>query len=394
MNQTTLSVPRASSANPSTPSSPKEPNDLEAIKERFELAAIGASVGIWDWIDVKHEDEYWTPKFFQLLGYEDREIRPSLSQFKALLHPDDWAHTFKVLEDHFQNNAPFDVEYRLKHKSGEYRWFRGCGYASRDTEGNPVRMVGSIQDIHDQKTYEAELETLVAQLKQSNNDLERFAYVASHDLQEPLRVISSYVQLLNKRYSDKLGDGAKEFFGFIVDGCKRMQQLINDLLDFSRVGQQTLEKETVNLTDIMKQIERQVATAIDSSAAIVTYRNLPHIYANRSLLIRLLQNLLNNSLKYRAPQRVPNIKISAVEKASAWEISIKDNGIGIEAQYYDRIFIIFQRLHTVDEYSGTGVGLAICQRIVLSQGGNIWVDSTPGEGSTFTFSLPKPNIDD
>ncbi len=381
------------SPSPIVPEHFLSPNDLETAKERFELAAMGASVGIWDWMNVDKEEEYWTPKFFQLLGYEDQEIRPTLSQFKALLHPDDWAHTFKALEAHFNNKTPFDVEYRLKHKSGEYRWFRGCGYASRNSEGTPQRMVGSIQDIHEQKSYEAELETLVARLKQSNNDLERFAYVASHDLQEPLRVISSYVQLINKRYHDKLGDGAKEFFGFIVDGCKRMQQLINDLLDFSRVAQHELTKEHLDLNTLMKQVERHVAKKMESTAAIVTYKDLPHVYGNRSLIVRLLQNLLNNSLKYCAPNKTPNIKIISTEKNSCWEISVEDNGIGIEDQYFERIFVIFQRLHTMDKYSGTGVGLAICQRIIHSHGGNIWVKSELGNGSTFTFSLPKENQD-
>ncbi|MFL0805383.1 MAG: PAS domain-containing protein [Agarilytica sp.] len=359
------------------------------MKTRFELAFAGASVGVWDWLDLNKDEAYWSPKFFQLLGYEDQEITPSKQAFKHLLHPEDRPRAKQALDQHLQDNRPFDIEYRLKTKQGEYRWFRGCGSTSLEENNQTRRMVGTLQDIHTQKLHEDELETLVVKLKQSNNDLERFAHVASHDLQEPLRVISSYVQLINKRYNDKLGDGAKEFFGFIVDGCKRMQQLINDLLDFSRVVQNDLVTSRVDLKDTMKHVERNLAKKMESSAAIITHKDLPSVIANRSLLERLLQNLINNSLKYQDTSTPPVIEITTKEEDHEWVISVKDNGIGIDEKYFDKIFIIFQRLHTVDEYSGTGVGLAICQRIVHAHGGRVWVESILGEGTTFSFTLPK-----
>ncbi len=366
-----------------------EERSFTQMKTRFELAFEGASVGVWDWLDTDKDEEYWSPKLFQLLGYEDQEITPSKRTFKNLLHPEDRQRAKEALNQHLQNNIPFDIEYRLTTKQGEYRWFRACGKASQEENSQTTRMVGTLQDIHTQKLHEDELETLVVKLKQSNNDLERFAHVASHDLQEPLRVISSYVQLINKRYNDKLGDGAKEFFGFIVDGCKRMQQLINDLLDFSRVVQNDLVTSNVDLKETMKHVERNLAKKMESSAAILTHKDLPIVIANRSLLERLLQNLVNNSLKYQDTSTPPMIEVNAKEDDHEWVISVKDNGIGIDEKYFDKIFIIFQRLHTVDEYSGTGVGLAICQRIVHAHGGRVWVESTLGEGTTFNFTLPK-----
>ncbi len=363
--------------------------EYEQMKTRFELAFAGANVGVWDWLDIDKDEEYWSPKLFQLLGYEDQEITPSNRTFKSLMHPEDKPRAKQALDQHLRDSSPFNIEYRLKTKQGEYRWFLACGNASPDANSQTTRMVGTLQDIHTQKLHEDELETLVLKLKQSNNDLERFAHVASHDLQEPLRVISSYVQLINKRYNEKLGDGAKEFFGFIVDGCKRMQQLINDLLDFSRVVQNDLITDTVDLKDTMKHVERNLAKKMESSAAIVTHKDLPPVIANRSLLERLLQNLINNSLKYHDTSTPPLIEVTSKEGDHEWVISVKDNGIGIDEKYFDKIFIIFQRLHTVDEYSGTGVGLAICQRIVHAHGGKIWVESALNEGTTFSFTLPK-----
>ncbi len=363
--------------------------NIKAMQARFELAAEGASVGIWDWVDVEKSEEIWTPKFYELLGYAPNEITASLENFRAFLHPGDQAHTFAAVNRHFEENTPFDVEYRLKTKSGEYKWFRGTGIASRDESGKPQRMVGSIQDIHSSKLYEDELERTIIKLKQSNDDLERFAYVASHDLQEPLRVVTSYVQLLTRRYRDRLDKNAADFCDYIVDGCSRMQKLINDLLEFSRVGRDKLEKQKVDLQEIVESVKQSLARQIDLCAAIVSYENLPVVRANSAQIERLMQNLVSNSLKYKRESVPPEILISGTEKADRWEISVKDNGIGIEKKYFDRIFVIFQRLHGIGEYSGTGVGLAVCKRIVGTHGGDIWLESAPGEGSTFTFSLPK-----
>jgi len=363
---------------------------LQNERERFELAAVGASVGIWEWLDVNGSEEYWSSKFYELLGYQDQEINASIENFRALLHPDDQARTFAAVQKHFDDNVPFDIEYRLKTKCGSYRWFRGSGIASRDAHGMPKRMVGSIQDVHDKKVYQEELEDTIAKLKQSNSDLERFAYVASHDLQEPVRVVASYAQLLERRYHDRLDDGARDFITFISDGCKRMQNLINDLLAFSRINMGEMEVESVDLNLVLDQVQRMLARQIDNSAAIVeTPENLPSVQGCRVQLERLIQNLISNSLKYKREGVPPYVKVSVEKKKAHWHFSIEDNGIGIEEKFYDKIFVIFQRLHGVGQYSGTGVGLAVCKRIVDNHCGEIWLRSVPGSGSVFTFSLPR-----
>ena len=363
--------------------------NYRTARERFELAAKGASVGIWDWIDVNHNEEFWTTKFYELLGYEDKEIQASLENFAAMLHPDDKTLTFDAVNQHFEQMAPFDVEYRLKTKSGAYRWFKGTGFASRDENHAPKRMVGTIQDIHDKKLYQHQLESTIAKLKQSNEDLERFAYVASHDLQEPLRIVSSYAQLITKRYKGKLDPGADEFFGYIVDGCRRMQALINDLLEFSRLSNDKLTKESVDLNHLLESCKLSLGQSINESSAIIDATHLPTVVANRAQLHQLLQNLICNGIKYAKQGCVPKISISSIEVKDFLRISVRDNGIGMETKHLTKIFEIFQRLHAINEYSGTGIGLAICKRIVVIHGGEIWVESKVGKGSTFHFTLPR-----
>ncbi len=358
-------------------------------KERFELAAKGASVGIWDWLDVTKNEEFWTSKFYELLGYEDQEIEASLENFSAMLHPEDQERTFSIVKKHLENMEPFDLEYRLKTKSGNYRWFRGNGYASRHNNDSPRRMVGTIQDIHEEKVRQIVLLDTIEKLKQSNQDLERFAYVASHDLQEPLRIISSYVQLIDKRYRNKLDSGADEFLEYIVDGCKRMQSLINDLLAFSRLKEDKLNKTEINLNELINTCNLSLGQLINETAAIIEHDDLPTVVGNPSQLLQLFQNLIGNSIKYAKKDQIPKIHLKGESTYSHWKISIRDNGIGINERYLEKIFEIFQRLHPIGEYSGTGIGLAICKRIVSLHGGEIWAESSENTGSVFHFTLSK-----
>lgn len=228
------------------------------------------------------------------------------------------------------------------------------------------------------------------QLSESNAELERFAYVASHDLQEPLRMVVSYLQLLARRYTGKLDADADEFIGFAVDGAKRMQQLINDLLAFSRVGRQERMSVAVDLESTFVRVVENLAVAIREADGEITHDPLPEVFGDRSQLGQVLQNLLANALKFRgvAPAR---IHVSAARADGAWIISVHDRGIGIAPAHIERIFVIFQRLHTRAEYEGSGVGLAICKKIVERHGGRMWVESEPGAGSTFHFSLPDRN---
>jgi signal transduction histidine kinase/DNA-binding LacI/PurR family transcriptional regulator len=233
-----------------------------------------------------------------------------------------------------------------------------------------------------------ELEQAVQELARSNRELELFAYVASHDLQEPLRMVRSYLQLLERRYKNQLDDDADEFIGFAVDGADRMQTLIMDLLAYSRVGTRGKPFEPTDLGDALDAALANLQVAIEETGASITQDQMPTLSVDAIQITQLFQNLISNAIKFRQQNEPPEIHIGAEHKDSNYVLSVQDNGIGIDPQHFDRIFMIFQRLHTRDEYEGTGIGLALCKRIVERHGGQIWVQSEPGEGSTFSFTLP------
>lgn len=242
-------------------------------------------------------------------------------------------------------------------------------------------------DISERKLAEEELRHLTEELKRSNADLQQFAYAASHDLQEPLRVVAGFVKLLEKRYKGSLDEKAHEFISFAVDGVNRMQALIKDLLTYSRVSSKDAVFKTTDCSSVVAQALSNLHAAIEESGAEVTCNSMPVIMGDFSQLSRLFQNLIGNAIKFRGEGK-PKIHISAEKKGGEWLFSVRDNGIGIDKKYSDRIFVIFQRLHTRGEYEGTGIGLAICKKIVERHGGRIWVESEAGKGSTFYFTLP------
>lgn len=272
-----------------------------------------------------------------------------------------------------------------------------------DEGGHPIYLLGISEDVTDRKQAEEALAEKTRELQRSNADLEQFAYVASHDLQEPLRMIASYVQLLERRYRGKLDADADEFIGYAVDGAKRMQTLINDLLSYSRVGTKGRPFEPTDCEKVLDHVLSDLKGAIEDSHAQVTHNPLPTVNADPVQIAQLLQNLVNNAIKFHGDQP-PRVHISAKPPteppdqgqpgqpgpaAKEWLFSVRDNGIGIPPEHRDRIFLIFQRLHTRQEYPGTGIGLAVAKRIVERHGGRIWVESEPGLGSTFYFTIPE-----
>jgi PAS domain S-box-containing protein len=241
-------------------------------------------------------------------------------------------------------------------------------------------IISSVIDISDRKQMEEDL-------RRSNSELEQFAYVASHDLQEPLRAVAGMVQLLQRRYQGQLDERADEYIGHAVDAAGRMQTLINDLLAFSRVGRRNNPIEPVEAKICLNVALKNLDAAVRETNAVITADALPTVHADSTQLIQLFQNLIANGIKFRR-RKEPQVHISAKKGEEAWQFSVRDNGIGIEPQYFERIFLVFQRLHTRREYPGTGIGLAICKKIVERHGGSIWVESQPGMGSTFYFTLP------
>lgn len=243
------------------------------------------------------------------------------------------------------------------------------------------------QEIEERKSTQEALNITLHDLKQSNEDLEQFAYVASHDLQEPLRMVASYTQLIEKRFHDKLDQDGLDFIRFAVDGANRMQALINDLLSYSRVGTRANPLLPVDAHVPLGQARINLNKTIEETGAVITNEELPVVMADEAQLVQVFQNLIGNAIKFHKDGESPRIHVAAQRKAGGWVFSVQDNGIGIEAQYLQRIFVIFQRLHTREDYPGTGIGLAICKKIIERHGGKIWAESKPGRGSTFYFTL-------
>lgn len=266
------------------------------------------------------------------------------------------------------------------------------GDLARDVEamrGRLVRLLDEAAAAREEiEASHAALEEQAEDLRRSNRDLEQFAYVASHDLQEPLRKVASFTQLLSTRYRGQLDERADQYIDFAVDGAKRMQRLINDLLGFSRVGRIGTEVTDVDLGAVLAGVVADLSETVEATGAEVVGEGLPTVRGEAPLLTQLLANLVGNALKFRHPDRAPVIRISADRVGEFWHLACRDNGIGIDTQYADRVFVIFQRLHPKDVYEGTGIGLALCKKIVEYHGGDIWVEPDVAEGTVIRWTLP------
>jgi PAS domain S-box-containing protein len=280
------------------------------------------------------------------------------------------------------------VEIPILHADGTVRTVLWNSSTLYENDGKTVRsVIAQGQDITERRRAEEEVREYMANLKRSNEELERFAYIASHDLQEPLRNVVSFSQLLSRRYKGKLDPDADEFISYIVEGGKRMQSLISDLLDYSRVNARAKPFKPTNCEDVVEKVMQNLFFVIQESNATIETTPLPVLNADPTQLEMVFQNLISNAIKFRR-EEPPHIHISAEKSGDIWTFAVRDNGIGIDPAFHDRIFVIFQRLHTRDKYPGTGVGLAIVKKIIGRHGGRIWVESEVGKGSTFYFTLP------
>ncbi len=324
------------------------------------------------------------PAALDYYGYDRATMRGMDAHRISLLDADGWAR----LRDRTQHGEA--LFYRSRHRlaSGEVR--------EVEVHAGPVNVSGRVymhvilHDVTDRERFQAELQEKSAKLAATNAELEQFSYVASHDLQEPLRTIASFLQLLEKRYGGSLDGDAHDFIAFAVDAAARLQSMIRDLLDYSRVGTRGGAFKACDMGRVVDDVRAGLARAVDEAGAeIVVEGDLPVVAADRVQMQSLLQNLIGNALKYRRDDVPPRIVLSAEDQDGQWLFRVADNGIGIEPDYFDRIFQVFQRLHTRDKFGGTGIGLALCKKIVERHGGGIGVDSTPGQGTTFRFTLPK-----
>jgi PAS domain S-box-containing protein len=354
----------------------------ERFRRTFELASSGlAHIGLdGRFLRVNK-------RLCEIFGYSEAEL--CALTVRDLSHPEDRdladAPRARVIAGEIDSAR---LEKRYFRKDGKLLWVAVAIAMERDADGRPLYAISVLDDITERKQAEAALREAHEDLKRSNSELEQFAYVASHDLQEPLRMVSSYTQLLGRRYAGKLDADAAEFMGYIVDGAARMKQLIEDLLAYSRVGMRAKELRPVELSAVLRRALANLKVALEEAGASVTHDALPPVPADEVQLAQVFQNLIGNALKFRSGA-APRIHVAVSENESRFEIAVRDNGIGIEPQYFERIFMLFQRLHNKGEYPGTGIGLAIVRKVIERHGGQIRVESKPGEGSAFIFTLPK-----
>jgi PAS domain S-box-containing protein len=364
---------------------------LRVSEETLRLAVEAAEMGTWSW-NLERDEIHWSEKFRALLGLSPGATL-TYQGFLDATHPGDRRRLDRSFKGTLEQGAPYDIEFRAVWPDASVHWIAAKGRAQRSAEGLAVDMQGIVMDVTERKTAEETLrhreatERRGAELKRSNDDLQQFAYVAAHDLQEPLRMVASYTQLLAQRYKGRLDSDADEFIAFAVDGAHRMQLLIADLLAYCRVETKGKELRETAAEGALAQALFNLQGAVHESGGVVTHDPLPTVFADGTQLVQLFQNLVGNAIKYHGAEP-PRIHISAKNDAHEWIFSVQDNGMGIDPKYFEKVFVMFQRLHGQEEFSGTGIGLTVCKKIAERHGGRIWVESELGKGSTFYFALP------
>lgn len=363
---------------------------FEKVNKSYEamLELLGSIDGLWDW-EIKSGKTKFAPGFRKILGFDGDDIAgfpDSLDALTSTIHPEDEGEFWRTINLSFETQKPFVFEFRIRKKDGDYIWVRSRATLRFDPDGSPVRLVGSIYDITTQKLDAIELETVNARLQRSNEDLEQFAYVASHDLQEPLRAISGFVQLLDQHYSKQLDDRGRKYIRHSVSGAARMNQLINNLLRFSHVSRDDSDFTNIDLNHCAKLACKELKLPIADSNAKVEIGDLGVISGIESLIVQLFQNLVGNAIKYC--DTTPNISIRATIESNKRVVRFQDNGIGIPEAYQDQVFVLFKRLHHRDVYPGTGIGLAICHRVASRHHGSIEVETNDQTGTCFVVRFP------
>ena len=352
--------------------------ELKRERERFRFLAESMPVKVFTATPAGDVD-YYNRQWMEFTGLAREQMKDwGWIQF---ISPDDLEETLRLWRHSLDTGEPFLAEHRFRGADGKFLWHLSRAHAMRDPAGNISMWIGSNTDIHEQKEKEEAL-------RRANDDLQQFAYSASHDLQEPIRNVAVYSEIIAERYEAQLDAEGQLFLGFLKEGGRRLAMLVNDLLAYTRAGTGELTESRVDSEAVLQHSLASLAEAIRESGAQITHDPLPPVYMGETHLQQVLQNLISNAVKYR-DQQAPRIHVTAVNQGVAWCFAVRDNGIGIDPQYKEKIFGVFKRLQHDRKYSGTGIGLAICQRVVQRYGGRIWVESEPGKGATFYFTIPR-----
>jgi len=375
---------------------------LRKSEQRFKFVALATNDSIRDW-DLLTGEVWWNESFYKTFGYRADEVEPGIQSWKGMIHPDDLERVNRGIGDLIDGGGDgWSDEYRFRRSDGSYAIvFDRCRVVREG--GNPVRLLGSMMEITEQKHAEERLTVFAAKLERSNRELQEFASVASHDLQEPLRKIQAFGDRLILKCGVALGDEGRDYLRRMQNAAGRMQRLINDLLTFSRVESKAQPFVEVDLGVIAREVVADLEVQIEQAGALVEIGRLPTVEADPLQMRRLMQNLIGNALKYRRPGTRPLVKVRSApcEVGSGragggphpppgrfCQFFVEDNGIGFDEKYLDRIFTVFQRLHGRTEYEGTGIGLAVCRKIAERHGGSITARSAPGRGAKFFITLP------
>ncbi|WDQ17182.1 sensor histidine kinase [Rhodopirellula sp. P2] len=348
------------------------------------IQLLGESGGIWNWNRQTNEVQY-APKFRQMLGYEGTDRQSFPENWTALhdcLHPDDLPLFSENLTTQLKSRVPFSIDVRIRHRDGHYQWYRVHAHTLFDRSGSPVRTAGTIFNVEDRKKYEQELQ-------ESNRELQRFASAASHDLQEPLRAITGFSQLLQQRHAASLDEKGQGYLNHIIAGVGRMKALIDDLLTLARVGQSELEFAEIELKPCVDTALQNLSQLIQDTSPEIRVAELGTVHGHAGFLAELFQNLIGNAIKFRKPGETAKIAIDCQTDQSQHLITVTDQGIGIAEKHHDQVFELFKRLHRREQIPGTGIGLALCKRIVERHHGTISLVSEEGVGTSFRISLPN-----
>ena len=361
--------------------------ELSELTNRFQISTRAAKIGIWDW-NVQEDILIWDKTMLEIYGISGESLSIQIKDWQQYMYLDDLDLFQEITHwNSIGQKALLNTEFRIQRKDGAIRNIKAVGSVQRDDEGQIIRIIGTNWDITQEK--EAEQERIrYRQLEARNRELEQFAYVASHDLQEPLRSVISFVGLLKRGYEDKLDERGHEYLKFVVDASVRMSQLIKGLLEYSRIGTNR-QLSKVNINKLIQTITDDLTAQINQTQAVISVEQMPQIMGYKTELRLLFQNLISNAIKFRKPNQSPMIHIGVKEEKSYWLFNVNDQGIGIDPMYGEQIFSLFQRLHGLEKYEGTGIGLAHCHKIADLHGGRIWVESALNQGSTFFFSIAK-----
>lgn len=358
---------------------------VRQTEERLQLALEAAGGGAWD-LDLTRNEGWWSAEMYKLWCVEPG-TRLHLEHALQIIDPRDRERVQEAIQQAIAQHTLYHCEFRIRGDGFGERWMVSRGQVHYDETGKAERLIGITLDISPQKTAEASLRRTNEALVRSNVELARFANVAAHDLQTPLRGIGSFGELLKMHYAERLDARGREWLGRILDSALHLQALVRDLLLYSVIDTKELPNTSVAMDEVLDRVLLLLGAEIRNAEAVITRTELPMVAGDAPQLVQLLLNLIGNALKYRSGQ-APRIHVAAERSAEECVFSVSDNGIGIENRYAERIFEVFERLHTAQEYPGTGIGLAICRRVVQRHGGRIWVESQPGSGSTFFFTLP------